>query len=348
MGMTSSKTKQSVPKSNGMNPLARSASCIDVPKVGSLRTSLNSLQNGLSSEIGGITEHHSNGMEVESSLFLRPNSKSMTSSLIGSHSMIQFRREQMEQSPDQNESMNLDLNQKLNDSPSNNMLIGGLGQTAGTPSVSTHSMQSQDDLVAKDSTFGIHPIMERMAAQKNQSVSSQQIDIRKWFFFYLDQLLSIQCHRITTRSKSDDGNDDIYDVDTVNGSFIWKNELRKHWVRSRIERRKMMEQKPPENPFETAIKFESDKMKLSPNAKIDSNAKDKRIANGLNQKKHSEKGRMQRSESPDDPYLDQMANSALSGGTLLIESQSQSDDAADDWFGMDETVDHDDDSESPD
>merc|ERR1719433_1637622 len=230
----------------------------------------------------------------------------------------------------------------LKESPSNNMM------SAGTPTFSAHSMQSQDDLVAKDSTFGIHPIMERMAAQKNQSVSSQQIDIRKWFFFYLDQLLSIQCHRITTRSKSDDGNDDIYDVDTVNGSFIWKNELRKHWVRSRIERRKMMEQKPPENPFETAIKFESDKMKLSPNAKIDSKAKDKRIGNGYHQKKmHSEKGRMQRSESPDDPYLDQMANSALSGGTLLIESQSQSDDAADDWFGMDETVDHDDDSESP-
>merc|ERR1719295_2083218 len=115
------------------------------------------------------------------------------------------------------------------ESPSNSNIVR-------TPTGSVQSI-SQDDLVAKDSNFGIHPIMERMA--------SNEVDVRKWFFFYLDQLLGIQCHRITTRSKTDDGNDDIYDVDTVNGSFIWKNELRKHWVRSRIERRKLMEQKPP-------------------------------------------------------------------------------------------------------
>ncbi len=95
------------------------------------------------------------------------------------------------------------------------------GNLVRTPSAQS---MSQDDLVRKESSSGIHPIMERMAADNNE--------VRKWFFYYLDQLLGIQCHRIMSSAKKNvDGTiDDIYDVDTVSGAFIWKNELRKHWV----------------------------------------------------------------------------------------------------------------------
>lgn len=325
-GLTPSSVSQST--KNGMAALSRSASCIDVPKMSAVFTS------GLSAtaEIGTPT------MKRDDSLL---SSSSMSSSMIGNPTMMQFRREQL--------SMN--MSDAAMASRSHSMLRGHvLGQQAttesvtmtmttdstkqvlsgdgespssgnlvGTPSAGGRSI-SQDDMVAKDSNFGIHPIMERMA--------SNEVDVRKWFFFYLEQLLGIQCHRITTRSKTDDGNDDIYDVDTVNGSFIWKNELRKHWVRSRIERRKLMAAKPPENPFEKSIKF-ANESKAAQNQRSCSPMADT-------------------SKSPEDPYLDQMADSALSGGNLLMESHSQSDDAGDDWFGMDETVDHDDDSESPD
>merc|ERR1712157_443683 len=68
---------------------------------------------------------------------------------------------------------------------------------------------------------------------------------------YLDQLLGIQCERILNRSRKKDTRDDIYDLDTVHGSFIWKNELRIHWARSRIERRRLLQEqiKPLTNPF---------------------------------------------------------------------------------------------------
>merc|ERR1712173_81736 len=82
-----------------------------------------------------------------------------------------------------------------------------------------------------------------------ERVVSSNHEVRKWFMYYLDQLLGIQCERISNRSRKTDNRDNIYDIDTVNGSFIWKNELRKHWIRSRLERKKLMQQKPPTNPF---------------------------------------------------------------------------------------------------
>eukprot|EP00488_Nonionellina_sp_1-RS-2012_P002087 TRINITY_DN3804_c0_g1_i1.p1 TRINITY_DN3804_c0_g1~~TRINITY_DN3804_c0_g1_i1.p1 ORF type:complete len:106 (-),score=37.06 TRINITY_DN3804_c0_g1_i1:178-453(-) len=74
-------------------------------------------------------------------------------------------------------------------------------------------------------------------------------EVNKYFMYYLDQLLGIQCERISNRSRKCDDTDNIYDIDTVQGSFIWKNELRKHWIRSRLERKKLMAPAPPTNPF---------------------------------------------------------------------------------------------------
>ena len=121
-------------------------------------------------------------------------------------------------------------------------------------SISAHtpSNQSQDDLFRKHAEFGIFPIMERMTTNSNE--------FRRWFMYYLDQLLGIQCERILNRlRKTDDPKDSIYDVDTVNGSFIWKNELRIHWARSRIERRRLLREqiKPLINPFDHPKKKKS-------------------------------------------------------------------------------------------
>eukprot|EP01084_Bolivina_argentea_P166513 289064_1 len=89
--------------------------------------------------------------------------------------------------------------------------------------------------------FGIHPIMERMAKENDQ--------VKKWFYYYLNQLLGLQCQRIIKYSRKNDNSDDIYDIDTVHGSFMWKNELRKHWIRSRLETKKLMQPLPSTNPF---------------------------------------------------------------------------------------------------
>ncbi len=113
-----------------------------------------------------------------------------------------------------------------------------------------------------------------------------------------------------------------------------------------MERKKLMAAKPPENPFEKSIKFLNEEQHSKPKASRSTTtpmAVRGDCSSGTTPS-------VRRSESPlDDLYnLDNMADSALRKGLdgLLMESQSEDEDA--DWFGMDETVDHDDDSESPD
>eukprot|EP00486_Rosalina_sp_Unknown_P009033 CAMPEP_0201594062 /NCGR_PEP_ID=MMETSP0190_2-20130828/191493_1 /ASSEMBLY_ACC=CAM_ASM_000263 /TAXON_ID=37353 /ORGANISM="Rosalina sp." /LENGTH=1200 /DNA_ID=CAMNT_0048053527 /DNA_START=693 /DNA_END=4295 /DNA_ORIENTATION=+ len=144
-------------------------------------------------------------------------------------------------------SFNLDTN---NNSPSIADRLSASPNNNTNNSVHTPSNKSQDDMInVKDHEFMIHPIMERMAKENEE--------VKKWFMYYLDQLLGIQCERISNQSRKNDGKDNIYDIDTVNGSFIWKNELRKHWIRSRLERKRLMQQTAvlPKNPFEEQIEF---------------------------------------------------------------------------------------------
>jgi len=149
------------------------------------------------------------------------------------------------------------------DSPSNSNVVPAAYSNHNSVHTPSAKSQSQDDNIVKhkDHEFGIHPIMQRMAKESQE--------VRKWFMYYLDQLLGIQCERISNRSRKTDDRDDIYDLDTVNGSFLWKNELRKQWIRSRVEYKKMLraEKKPPRNPFEDHIEFishEKPKMPVPP------------------------------------------------------------------------------------
>jgi len=135
---------------------------------------------------------------------------------------------------------------KLSDSPANSTQNHSHSNLLNSPSTASH-----DDLITTTTErddkceFLIHPIMERMA-KENEFV-------RQWFMHYLDRLLEIQCRRIRNRQcNKNDKLDDVYDVDTVKGSFVWKNELRKHWIRSRVELKKILNEKkaPPTNPFD--------------------------------------------------------------------------------------------------
>merc|ERR1719229_680950 len=183
----------------------------------------------------------------EDSVFLYGNINPDTiqsASLINHSSMLQKRKEMMSltlNSPNGNDNDSNNPSRSYSEisalpSPSSN----NDNVSSQTPSKSSH--KSLDDLIQrKEHEFGIYPIMER--------VHSSNYEVKKWFMYYLDQLLGIQCERISNRSRKTDNRDNIYDIDTVNGSFIWKNELRKHWIRSRLERKKLMQQKPPTNPF---------------------------------------------------------------------------------------------------
>merc|ERR550525_1316848 len=239
-----------------MTPLAKSVSCLD------LRTHSNPSRNPLAS----INSSELDSPAVQREASNLSQSSSMSTSMMANPSMNAFRRQCLSlNTSDVNlssinayssngplisspvavrtstESVGLSTNELRwsgdHDSPSSNNVA------VRTPSA--HSI-SQDDLVTKES-FGFHPIMERMTTNVNNN--QEQFEKRRLFFYYLDQLLGMQCHRITTSAKREDGTDNIYDVDTVSGAFIWKNELRKHWVRSRIERRKLMAPKKPVNPF---------------------------------------------------------------------------------------------------
>jgi len=297
--LSSKKPAQSA--KNGLTPLSRSASCIDVPA----------------------------GIKSEDSVL----SQSMASSMTGPSSMAQFRRERLSLKasdlgpgsavavnalPTSTDSATASMADPLCSKDLSSPSEGNLLRTPSTPS------RSQDDLVANDHGFGIHPIMERLAADNHE--------VREWFFKYLDQLLEIQCHFISTRSKTDDGNDDIYDVDTVNGSFIWKNELRKHWVRSRVERKKLMAPKPPENPW-GGIKFAGDAHKAAPSPMAGGGR------GGGADAASSGRVSSQRSVSPFVYGMDGMAEMADGLGLMESDYAESQDDV--DWFGMDQTVDHD-------
>eukprot|EP01083_Nonionella_stella_P100802 284804_1 len=192
----------------------------------------------------------------------------MSASLINHKSMMDKRREMMSASlnrlhhpnnktNNEHKSTIIDDIEEETSSPTAARSYSSLSRTPKyapkheSPSATSH--QSQDDLITINKTsddhheaFGIHPIMERMA--------KENYEVNKYFLYYLDQLLGIQCERISNRSRKSDKHDSIYDIDTVEGSFIWKNELRKHWIRSRLERKKLMQPKPPKNPFHEAEK----------------------------------------------------------------------------------------------
>jgi len=101
-------------------------------------------------------------------------------------------------------------------------------------------------------------VIKRILNEQNKS-------IHDYFLFYLEQLLDIQCERIIRWKHQNDADDDIYDIDTPNGGFIWKNELRKHWITARLERKNAFKGKERHsNPFdgqhEHLVEYEDEKV----------------------------------------------------------------------------------------
>ncbi|ETO22394.1 hypothetical protein RFI_14805 [Reticulomyxa filosa] len=93
--------------------------------------------------------------------------------------------------------------------------------------------------------FRIHPIVSRMTDKKTH------VDIRKYFMEYLEQLISIQCDRTVSDIKRRESTDFIYDIDTPNGVFVYKNELRKQLEKSWLARKREMDKQKEmlQNPF---------------------------------------------------------------------------------------------------
>eukprot|EP01084_Bolivina_argentea_P080474 145755_1 len=96
---------------------------------------------------------------------------------------------------------------------------------------------------------------EKLAMEEAYIISeNHKTVVRNLYYYYLDELITIECEEMIKRHKQNDNDNQLYDLDTIHGSFIWKNDLRINWLKSRIERKKAMQKLshklPPINPFE--------------------------------------------------------------------------------------------------
>lgn len=101
-----------------------------------------------------------------------------------------------------------------------------------------NKQEVKSPLITRD--FGIYPIMQR--------ITRESIEFRNNFMMYFEKLLKVVCESILKQAKCEDTMDHIYDVDTPSGVFVWKNELRKLLIKSRLEL-KQLDQKQTLNPL---------------------------------------------------------------------------------------------------
>jgi len=110
--------------------------------------------------------------------------------------------------------------------------------------VDTHTTASVDAPPSQSRTrSGSAPTRRKLKERETHGRhSTLQSKYSPLFMYHLEWLVHFHFQSISkATAQAMNVDDDIYAIDSVDGSFAWKNDLRFHWIRSRLELKKQME-----------------------------------------------------------------------------------------------------------